>query len=225
MFYLLLLLSCDLKTSSDYKNNKNIIFYNINYCNGILIENKDDFKICYDTTNNIVTYSIHKLSNKILQNKNYNFSYFKQEKYSLKNKDFINSGYDKGHMIAAEDFDYDSIKKKNTYTLYNVNPMSPKFNRSIWKKEENKSRKIITDGFKDSIYIFNMIINIDTLTLNDKLKIPTEYLRCNIFNDSLNNCYFIKTNGQKIFKNNLNILKYISHNKPIDNQRFSNDLF
>jgi len=70
---------------------------------------------------------------------------FKEEFGTAKNKDFLKSGFDKGHLANAEDFAYNSDFEKLTFSLYNVFPQDPKLNRGAWKTWEtairNESKK------------------------------------------------------------------------------------
>lgn len=60
----------------------------------------------------------------------------------LTGKDYAKSGYDKGHMVPAEDFAYNEEKQEKTFRYYNCVAQSPELNRGPWKKYETKARKI-----------------------------------------------------------------------------------
>lgn len=87
---------------------------------------------------------------------------------TAKNKDYAKSGFDKGHLVPAEDFAYDSYKESLTFSFYNCFPQHPKLNRGAWKVWEATIRtesqrwplKIYTGG----IYGNNK--------LKDKIAIP-----------------------------------------------------
>ena len=63
-------------------------------------------------------------------------------KNSPTNKDYTASGYDKGHMVNAEDFAYDCAKDEKTFFFYNALPQTPNLNRGIWKHYETEIRKL-----------------------------------------------------------------------------------
>lgn len=65
--------------------------------------------------------------------------------------DYENSGYDKGHMVNAEDFAFDCKKEELTFRYYNSVPQTPKLNRGIWKVYETKIREL---SQCDSLLIF-----------------------------------------------------------------------
>lgn len=63
--------------------------------------------------------------------------YFKADPYgidTLKDKDYTNTNYDRGHLVPNADFGYD------TYIINNVVPMNADFNRGVWAKSEQYIR-------------------------------------------------------------------------------------
>jgi endonuclease G len=70
---------------------------------------------------------------------------FKEEYKTPKNKDYAKSGFDKGHLVNAEDFAFDSNLEKLTFSYYNCFAQNPKLNRGSWKSWEttirNESKK------------------------------------------------------------------------------------
>lgn len=74
---------------------------------------------------------------------------------SATDKDYLYSGYEKGHLVNAEDFAYDCNLEKLTFFYFNTIPQTKKLNRGIWKKHEfdvrlqsqNDSLFIICGGF------------------------------------------------------------------------------
>jgi DNA/RNA endonuclease G (NUC1) len=74
--------------------------------------------------------------------------YFRVDPYkidTLKNNDYTNSGYDRGHLVPNADYGAD------TFIITNVVPMLSAFNRGSWKKSEKNirdmyKRKLIYKG-------------------------------------------------------------------------------
>lgn len=60
---------------------------------------------------------------------------------SASNEDYSKSGYDRGHLIPAEDNSWDETAMDECFYLSNMSPQLPSFNRGIWKKLETKVRK------------------------------------------------------------------------------------
>jgi endonuclease G len=54
--------------------------------------------------------------------------------------DFLNSGYDRGHMVPSADLDLVAIQNSETFLLTNMSPQVPNFNRHIWRRLENEIR-------------------------------------------------------------------------------------
>lgn len=68
-------------------------------------------------------------------------SYFKQEYRSAISSDYAKSGYDRGHLVSAEDFAYNQSLENLTFSYYNCFPQNPKLNRGPWKSWEMKIRE------------------------------------------------------------------------------------
>jgi DNA/RNA endonuclease G (NUC1) len=78
------------------------------------------------------------------------FSFKNDSKIPLKEKEYMNSGYDKGHLANAEDFAYDCKLDEYTFRYYNCLPQSANLNRGVWKKWETSIRK---ESQQDSLYV------------------------------------------------------------------------
>lgn len=58
--------------------------------------------------------------------------------------DFYKSGYDRGHLSPAENYDHicrPDLKAQASY-YYNVSPQTPSLNRGMWKWLENEERRL-----------------------------------------------------------------------------------
>lgn len=64
------------------------------------------------------------------------------------NVEFNNSGYDRGHLVPAEDMNFSETAMAETFYVTNISPQDPDFNRGIWKKLENNVRKWATENKK-----------------------------------------------------------------------------
>lgn len=67
---------------------------------------------------------------------------FIESKGTADNDDFVGSGFDKGHLVPAEDFAYDCDLEKKTFYMYNVVAQYPNSNRGIWSSYERRVRKL-----------------------------------------------------------------------------------
>ena len=68
----------------------------------------------------------------------YNFKKYKDLEYF----NYTKSGYDRGHLVPAEDFAYDNIRLKSTFYYINCIPQTPNLNRGQWKRYETEIRKL-----------------------------------------------------------------------------------
>ena len=54
---------------------------------------------------------------------------------------YLRSGYDKGHLVAAQDFAFSRSAMLATFDYINALPQAPVLNRGAWKRLETKVRK------------------------------------------------------------------------------------
>lgn len=146
----------------------------------IIIKRKG-YVLSYDTSmlkTNCVYYLHTKEKNTKKFNRSNNFivdSIFKGVNF---NNNYKQSGYDRGHLAPAGDMTYDSIAMKESFYYSNISPQLPSFNRGIWKKLEEQTRRWVENY--DSIYIFTgTIFNNDSLQFigNDSLPIPHSFYK------------------------------------------------
>lgn len=65
-----------------------------------------------------------------------------------RNHHYRNSGYDRGHLAPAADFNTDS-EVQDSFSLSNVSPQLPKFNRTMWLRVEEFVRSVAAREEKD----------------------------------------------------------------------------
>lgn len=65
--------------------------------------------------------------------------------------DYTRSGYDRGHLAPAADFDYDRKALSESFFMTNISPQFPAFNRGGWKELEDQVRKWATEY--DSLHV------------------------------------------------------------------------
>jgi endonuclease G len=76
---------------------------------------------------------------------------FRSEQKSATDEDYKKSGYERGHLVNAEDFAYDCEKERQTFSYYNCVAQSRELNRGSWKSWETAIRK---ESQKDSLKIY-----------------------------------------------------------------------
>ncbi|RYY96503.1 MAG: DNA/RNA non-specific endonuclease [Chitinophagaceae bacterium] len=67
------------------------------------------------------------------------------------NRDYEGSGYDRGHLVPAEDLSYSPRSMSESFYYSNMSPQSPAFNRGVWRRLEELVRYWATAY--DSIYV------------------------------------------------------------------------
>ena len=56
--------------------------------------------------------------------------------------DYAKSGYDRGHLVPAEDLADTKVRLRSTFYYVNCVPQTPNLNRGIWKRYETHIRKL-----------------------------------------------------------------------------------
>ena len=110
-----------------------------------------------------VTYTLYKGGGKAKRDNDH----FVGTALTLHDKDYLHSGYDRGHLVPAEDFAYSDSLQALTFSYYNCVPQVPKLNRGAWKKYETKVRKL---SQKDTLII--ICVNQYKYTYLDHFNVP-----------------------------------------------------
>ena len=77
-----------------------------------------------------------------------------EKKYRITNTDYINSGYDRGHLAPDAGFDWSQESLDAVYTFANIIPQAPQTNRNTWAQLEKYARdKAVELGQIDVINI------------------------------------------------------------------------
>ena len=64
------------------------------------------------------------------------------KRYRSYSKDYLHSGYDRGHLANDASFDYSKKSVRKTYSMANIIPQAPIINRRTWIKAEKLERKV-----------------------------------------------------------------------------------
>jgi endonuclease G len=103
------------------------------------IINKGIYTSYYSSDLKVPLYVVHYLYNGGGDFSRSKLRFFK-EKNTASNSDYAKSGYDRGHLVSAEDFAYDYRKQSLTFSYYNCFPQTRHLNRGPWKSWENTIR-------------------------------------------------------------------------------------
>ena len=120
-----------------------------------------NLEICYDTRTRTPVYVQHRIE--VLprpgepgaaaaeRHPHRSRMHFKQdllveERYRSSNSHYHLTGYDRGHMAPAADFNGSSKQLEDTYNLTNIAPQDPAMNRQIWAWLEEWTRRVARQG-------------------------------------------------------------------------------
>ncbi|MEA2047559.1 MAG: DNA/RNA non-specific endonuclease [Campylobacterota bacterium] len=104
--------------------------------------------ICYDYLYKSAKYVNYTLEGEYVDDGNINDrpSFYTEDsisyEYQVYPSDYINSGYDRGHLAPDASFDYSEEDLYLIYTMANIIPQDPNVNRYFWTKAENYEREM-----------------------------------------------------------------------------------
>ena len=140
--------------SIDYQSK----FINEANCNQII--DNEFIHICYDYKLKATKSVAYRLEGDLMNDPNIDKrpSFYVEKsidkKYRISSTDYINSGYDKGHLAPDAAFDWSDESLNAVYTLANIIPQAPQVNRNMWSKVEKFARdKAVELGELDVINV------------------------------------------------------------------------
>ena len=74
-----------------------------------------------------------------------------QNWYEANPRDYLDTGFDRGHLCPSDDRDGDLEDNQETFFMTNMTPQAPDHNRGIWKTLEDYGRILIQQG--NEVYI------------------------------------------------------------------------
>lgn len=93
---------------------------------------------------------------------------------AYKPKDFMKSGFERGHLVPAGDLNFSEQALQSTFMMTNIAPQKPEFNRGSWFNLEQQTRgwnektlKITTGALFDA----------EVKHVNTKVPIPTAFYK------------------------------------------------
>lgn len=119
------------------------------------------FVVCFDSSLKVPYFCIHVLREQELvpadgQKARRQRGFFVDPRiaaWSATNADYKASGYDRGHMVPAGDFDASQGLKDETFTYANVTPQKPALNRGLWLQIETAIRAAVCRDHADAVVI------------------------------------------------------------------------
>ena len=110
-------------------------------------------------------------------------------------KDYVKSGYDRGHLAPAADMKIDDVSMSESFYMTNMSPQAPSFNRGGWKKIEALVRTWAKD---EDVYVtVGGILTKDLKKIGEGVSVP-EYFYKIIFNPKNNTVIAFYTPNAKL---------------------------
>lgn len=92
--------------------------------------------------------------------------------------DYKDSGFDRGHLLAAGDMKFDREAMRDTFFMSNMTPQPAKFNRGRWSSLENLMRAWGLK-YKNIAIVTGPVIqeNLPQIGVENKVSVPHEYFK------------------------------------------------
>jgi len=88
--------------------------------------------------------------------------------------DFAGSGFDRGHMAPAADFNFDTNALRQTYSFVNVCPMARNVNRGKWRMAEDRVRQLAASG---SVRVVTFPVYADGTNRMGRVTVPDAFVK------------------------------------------------
>ena len=175
-------------------------FINLKQCDQII--DKQVYKICYSYKYKGALAVWYELKGDLVDKKNIKKRprFYTEKnipvKFRSKSKDYIKSGFDRGHLANDASFDYDKKIQRKTYSMANIIPQYPKVNRYTWIKAERYERQIAKK--LNSVVVVNLVdySNSPGTIGKSKISIPSSYTKI-LFNNQKNFIKYFKYLNKK----------------------------
>ncbi|MFN7922855.1 MAG: DNA/RNA non-specific endonuclease [Bryobacteraceae bacterium] len=93
-----------------------------------------------------------------------------------RNADYRLSGFNRGHLVPAEDFAFSPGAIAATFVLSNTAPQLPSVNQRIWRRIENSVRAVAANS--DAVYVFTGPILAGSPTeFAGEVAVPTHFFK------------------------------------------------
>lgn len=167
-----------------YPNGKQIAVPNtVELCNSF-------FVTLYDKNNRAVVAVFEKLSKGSTVGSAPRVNAFRSDtriKNPVSPREYVNSGYDRGHMAPAQDAS-NSFQMRETFLMSNMTPQEPTLNEQSWKRLEMSVRKDFLKAGRD-FYIANIAIYNYPSVYVGSIPVPTGYWKI-VYNGDLVSYHF-----------------------------------
>lgn len=108
---------------------------------------------------------------------------------SATHEDYTKSGYDRGHLLPAEDMDHGEVEMVETFYCSNISPQTPQLNRGQWQQLEKQVRNWAIQH--DTIWVVTGPILTDEIThfigRTNKVSVPKRFYKIILFRKNAHN--------------------------------------
>jgi endonuclease G len=146
-----------------------------------------------DSNRVILTSEKYSSAPKINANSNFREDTRLDKTTRAKNSDYYLSGYDRGHLVPAEN-STSITALRESYLLSNATPQVPNLNRGRWAQLERNVRLLKPK------YIITGALYTDNKTIGtSKIMVPSAYYKCAYLADSSTSCWIsLNTSGSAL---------------------------
>ncbi len=176
-------------------------------CTSCVILNRKGYTLCYNNNRKVADWASYHLVDTYLADNVPRTDDFRADPDLPRGKrselsDYKGSGYDRGHLVPAEDMRRDLQTESETFLLSNMSPqVGVGFNQGIWKELEAKVRNWAEQ--RKNIYVITGPIydgkNIKTIG-KDNVSVPTSFYKiivsCDSAGSNLDTIAFILPNAK-----------------------------
>lgn len=152
----------------ELKNNQKVIHYS-------------GFSLIYDKQKKVPVWTAYSLTEtqsktKLVKRSN-NFKTDEKVDPDLTDQDYFRSGYDRGHMVPANDMRWSQESMEDTFYMTNMAPQKHKLNAGIWQKLEAKISYWVKNY--DKIYVVTgpVLTKSCLKMLANKICVPAEFYK------------------------------------------------
>ena len=151
MRFILALIFCAFLIDASADNNR---YYSDPETNSTILT-RIGYRLGYDNTTKLATWVAYRLTfDKLTEpsvERSNNFQVDHEVLASADPKDYVHTGFDRGHLAPAADMSSSEEEMQESFLMTNISPQLPSFNRGIWKNLERAVR--IWARRESSVYV------------------------------------------------------------------------
>lgn len=93
--------------------------------------------------------------------------------------DYLNSGYDRGHLAPSADFRWSHRALSESYYYSNISPQKPELNRIKWAQLENLIRQYVISSGEPVFVVTGGVLkdNLKTIGSDNKISVPEKFYK------------------------------------------------